>query len=83
MEHESDGDTKYNWCAWNNPQRLGKGTWELRNQRTRGDHPDNSIIKFGQDIEKSPGDLKRLAVTQAPLKDHLLTLGWKRVVFMV
>ena len=26
--------------------------------------------------EKSPSDLRRLAVTQTPVKDHHLTLGW-------
>ena len=25
MEHEGDGDTTYNWCTRNSPQRLGKG----------------------------------------------------------
>ena len=37
-------------------------------------HPNNSIIENGQNTEKSPGDLKRLAVTQSPVKDHQLTL---------
>ena len=36
-------------------------------------HP-NYIIENGQNTEKSPGDLRRLAVTQSPLKDHQLTL---------
>ena len=31
----------------------------------------------GQNTEKSPGDLRWLAVTQTPLKDHQLTLMWK------
>ena len=22
MEHEGDGDTYFNWCTWNNPQRI-------------------------------------------------------------
>ena len=39
-----------------------------------GDHPNNSIIENGQNTEKSPGDLRRLAVTQSPVKDHQLTL---------
>ena len=39
-----------------------------------GDHPNNSIIKNGQNTEKIPGDLKRLAVTQTPVKIHQLTL---------
>ena len=46
MEHGGDGNTNYNWCTRKNPQRIGKGTGRLRNQRTSGDHPD-SIIKIG------------------------------------
>ena len=34
----------------------------------------NSIIENGQNTEKSPGDLRRLAVTQFLVKDHQLTL---------
>ena len=47
----------------------GPGGW-----RPRGDHPNNSIIEDGKNTEKSPGDLRRLAVTQSPIKDHQLTL---------
>ena len=36
-----------------------------------------SIVDNGQNTEKSPGDLRRLAVTQTPVKDHQLTLTWK------
>ena len=72
MEHEGDGDTNCNWCARNNPQRLSKGTGRLRNQWTSGGHTDNNIIKNDQSTEKSPEDLKRLAVTQTPVKDHQL-----------
>ena len=37
----------------------------------------NSIIENGHNTAKSPGDLKRLVVTQTPMKDHQLisTLG--------
>ena len=34
----------------------------------REDHPNDSIIKNGQNIEKSPGDLRRLAVSQTLVK---------------
>ena len=47
----------------------GLGSW-----RTSGDHPNNNIIEDGQNTEKSPGDLRRLAVTQTPVKDYQLTL---------
>ena len=45
--------------------------------RTSGDHPNYYIIENGQNTEKSPGDLRRLAVTQTPVKNHQLTLIWK------
>ena len=35
---------------------------------------ETSIIENGQNTEKSLGDLRRLAVTQTPVKDHQLTL---------
>ena len=57
---EVGGNTNCNWCAWNIPQRLHKETESLRNQRTSEDHPDYSIIKIDQNIEKSPGDLQSL-----------------------
>ena len=48
---------------------VGFGSW-----RTGGDHPNESIMEDGQNTEKSPGDLRRLAITQTPVKDHQLTL---------
>ena len=49
----------------------------LRNKRTSGDHPNYNIIESSQNTEKSPGDLRRLAVTQTPVRNHRLTLMWK------
>ena len=74
MEHEGDSDTNNNWCPGNNPQKIGKGSGRLRNQRTSRNYPDNSITKISHNTEKSPGDLRRLAVTQTPEKNHQLTL---------
>ena len=44
------------------PKGLIKDTERLGNQRTRGDHPDYSIIKIGLNTEKSPGDVRALAL---------------------
>ena len=38
--------------------------------RTNGHHLNYSIIDNGQNTEKSPRDLRRLAVSQTPVKDH-------------
>ena len=40
-------------------------------------NPNYSIIKIGQNTEKSPGNQSRLAVTRTPVKEHKLTLVWK------
>ena len=77
MEHENDGDTNCNPCVQYTHQRSGKGTGVLGNKRMSGDHPNYSIIKIGQNTEKSLGGLRRLAVTQTPVEDHQLTLVWK------
>ena len=42
-----------------------------------GDHPNYNIIENGQNTEKSPGDLGRLAVTQTPVKNHQLKVMGK------
>ena len=52
------------------------------------DHPDYSIIKIGQNTEKNPGDLRRLSVTQIPLRSHQLmlrgnSLGSKIIITIV
>ena len=52
---------------------IGTGTGELRNNKTSGDYSNNSIVDIGQNTEKSPGDLSKLAVTQTPVEDHQLT----------
>ena len=67
MEHESDGDTNCNLRTGNNPQRIGAETERLGNIET-------SIVEIGQNIGKSPGDLRRLAVTQTPVRNYQFTL---------
>ena len=47
----------------------GLGSW-----RTRRDYANYSIAENSQNPETSPGDLKRLAVTKTPVKNHQLTL---------
>ena len=37
------------------------------------------IIAIGLNTEKSAGDLRRLAIAQTPVKDHQLTLIWKKL----
>ena len=77
VEHESDGDTNCNWCSWDNHEKIDTETWGLGNKRTSRDHPNHGIVEIGQNIVKSPGDLRRLAVTQTPVRNHRFTLVWK------
>ena len=44
----------------------------LRNNRTGGDCTNYGIVEISQNNEMNPGDLRRLAVTQTPVKDHQL-----------
>ena len=76
MEHEGDGNTNCNWCTRHNHKMIGEETRRLGNWKTSGDLPNYSIIKIDQNTEKSPGDLKRLAVNQFPLEDQL-SVVWK------
>ena len=54
------------------PKGLVKGLEDLE---IRGQV--ETIIKIGQDTEKSPVDLMRFSVTQIPVKNHQLTLERK------
>ena len=41
------------------------------------DQPNYNLFAIGQNTEKNPGYLSKLAVTQVPVKNHQLTLLWK------
>ena len=45
------------------PKVLGKGILTIGNWRQNQDHSDKSNEEVGQNTEKSPGDLRRLAFT--------------------
>ena len=77
MEYESGGDTNCNSCTRYSHKRIGAGTEGLGNKRTGGDSLNFSIVDIGQKTEKSPGDLRRLAVLQTPVKNHQLKLVGK------
>ena len=80
MEHEGDGNTNYNLCSWHSHQRIGPRTRELGNKGTKEDHPNYSIIKIGQNTEKCPGDLRRLAanagVKNSKRKTIIMIVFW-------
>ena len=74
MEHEGDNYTYHDSCFWYGQKRIIKETGGLGSRRTSGDHPSYGIIENRQNTEKSPGYVRRLAVTQTPWKDHQLKL---------
>ena len=70
--HESYGDSTCSWCTF--PKAWTKDWNEIESPRKNRDHPDQSIVKISDCTQKSPGDQRRLAVSQIPVKDHQLTL---------
>ena len=74
MEREGDNYTNCDWCFWHGNKRIIEGPGGFGSWRPSGDHPNNSIIENCQNTVKSPGDLRKLSVTQSPVKDHQLTL---------
>ena len=42
-------------------------SWSIRN------HPNSSIVEIDHNTKKSPGDLRRLAITQNPVESHQIT----------
>ena len=78
MEHENVCDTNCKRRTQYSHQRIGKGTGKNGNKNTREYHPNDSTVKNEQNTEKSPGDLRRLAATQTPVKKmYRLMLAWK------
>ena len=58
--------------------RIIKETGGFGGSRSSGDDPNYNIIENGQNTAKSPGDLRRLAVTQTPVKVKRL-IGIKKI----
>ena len=73
MEYQNYGETNCNRCSSYSLLKNGIRTGGLGNQRTIGEHPNDSIIEIGQNTEKSPGVLIRL-VPQNQVKYHQFTL---------
>ena len=74
MEHESNDCANCDWSVRHNNYRFIKRSGRLGNWRTDRDYPNDSIAKKDQNPETSPGDLRRLAVTQTLVKNHQFTL---------
>ena len=55
-------------------KKIGEKTGEIGDQKKNRDLSGRSIVKIGLNTDKSPEDLRGLAVTQTPVKDYHLTL---------
>ena len=47
------------------------------NNNNKEDHPNYYIVEIGEKTEKSPGDLRKLAVTQTSVRNNRPTFEWK------
>ena len=56
---------------------VSKGLLKSLEDLEVGDNPYDDIIEYSQNTEKSPVDLRRLAVTQSTVKNHQRQLMWK------
>ena len=59
---------------WTVSKSFERGLAELKIRGRIGDNPNYCIVSVSQNTEKSPGDQKRLAITQDPVKYHQLTV---------
>ena len=74
VDRAGDDDTYCSWYTWNGPHKSEKESGTDGDQRKNLENPDYGITEIGQNTEKSPGDLKRYAVTHSLLKADQLTL---------
>ena len=44
-------------------------TGEIGNEKKKQNHPDNNTVEICKNTKKSPGKLRRLTVTQTPMKN--------------
>ena len=72
VKHESDVCTNCNYCFSYGHEKIDSRTGGLGNKRTNDDHPNYSIIKIGQNTEKSSGDLRTLLSSKLQRK----TICW-------
>ena len=76
VDLECNSNTNCSCCTQNDPQRLGKKTGGIGYQRENQDFLDHNIGMIGWN-QKRPGDLRKLAVTEIPGKNHKLILVGK------
>ena len=74
--HENHDYTNCNCNSRYSPLWIDARTIGLGNNQ-KNEHPNYYITEIGQNNEKSPEDLRKIAVSQSPVRRHWLTLMWK------
>ena len=74
MEEEGDDDTNCVWYTLDSSQKISTRTEKIENKMTSRNNSDQSIIEIHKNSKKSPGELRRLFVTQTPVRNYQLTL---------
>ena len=72
MEHKGDSNINDSWSNWNNSKELEKEARGTRDLRNNCDHLDHRTTEIGLNTQKSPVELRRLAVAQTLVKNHQL-----------
>ena len=70
VEHESNDCAHCDSYFRHNNKRIIKSTGGLGSWRTGRDYPNDRAAENNQNPETSPGDLRRLTVTQTPVQNH-------------
>ena len=72
MEYESDGDRNCHWHAKYSPYMTWSETGRLKKKWTSGDHSSWIIVEIGQNNNKIPAELRRIAVTKTQAEIYQL-----------
>ena len=76
MKHQCNSDANSNLCVLNSFQNLGKRLHELKH------HLDSRIVVIGKNSLKNFGDLKRLTVSQTPVRPRV-DAGMKHLIIII
>ena len=71
---QGDNYNNHDWCFWYCNKRIIKGPGGRNGWSTSGYHPNYSNIEDDQNTEKSLGNMRKLAGTEAPVNGHQLKL---------
>ena len=87
LEYEGNCNINHSWSTQNNPQEPRKGNVGTRKSRKVWDYPDHSTNEISKYTLKNPRELRRLAVTQIPVKTTCYyryeKFTWSKIIKML